>query len=363
MYKGNKGEWSELYVFFQLLSEGKLYSADEKLERNGNFVEVQSIKRNDFGKPKDYKIETSGNVNIVDSETGNILRAIPRAEIVDITRNLIRELKQGKGKAFGVSSSLEANINSFMIEKVSESYGLKGDINLYIYDPVNSILTDQKFSIKSLLGSNPTAFNANPTTNIIYEILTKDGKPLEENEIIEINEIDTRHKYIDRVRFILDNYSIHYRDYQGEVFKLNLQLIDSSLPEIIASAVLNKYAFGITKFNEVIEKLNDANPCNYNLKHGHSFYEYRLINFMVESSLGMTSATVWSGEYDVIGGIIIVKGNEEVVSYHLIDFNKFKKYLLDNCRLDNPSGSKMGYGTAYIEEGKSYIKLNFQVKV
>ena len=32
MLKGNKGEWSEIYVFLKLLADGKLYSADENLE-------------------------------------------------------------------------------------------------------------------------------------------------------------------------------------------------------------------------------------------------------------------------------------------------------------------------------------------
>lgn len=31
--KGNKGEWSELYVFFQLLADGKLYAADENMNK------------------------------------------------------------------------------------------------------------------------------------------------------------------------------------------------------------------------------------------------------------------------------------------------------------------------------------------
>ena len=33
---GNKGEWSELYAFFKLLSEGKIYEADEKVEKINN---------------------------------------------------------------------------------------------------------------------------------------------------------------------------------------------------------------------------------------------------------------------------------------------------------------------------------------
>ncbi|MBD3211216.1 MAG: HpaII family restriction endonuclease, partial [Candidatus Lokiarchaeota archaeon] len=29
---GNKGEWSEIYVFFKLLADGKLYAADGDLQ-------------------------------------------------------------------------------------------------------------------------------------------------------------------------------------------------------------------------------------------------------------------------------------------------------------------------------------------
>ena len=33
MLKGNKGEWSEIYTFLKLLSEGKLYGADGELNK------------------------------------------------------------------------------------------------------------------------------------------------------------------------------------------------------------------------------------------------------------------------------------------------------------------------------------------
>ena len=33
MLKGNKGEWSEIYTFFKLLAEGKLYGADSELNK------------------------------------------------------------------------------------------------------------------------------------------------------------------------------------------------------------------------------------------------------------------------------------------------------------------------------------------
>ena len=30
---GNKGEWSELYAFLKLLADGRVYAADEKVEK------------------------------------------------------------------------------------------------------------------------------------------------------------------------------------------------------------------------------------------------------------------------------------------------------------------------------------------
>ena len=33
MIKGNKGEWSELYVLLYLLGTGRLYAANEKVQR------------------------------------------------------------------------------------------------------------------------------------------------------------------------------------------------------------------------------------------------------------------------------------------------------------------------------------------
>ena len=33
MLSGNRGEWSEAYVFLKLLADGKLYAADAKLDQ------------------------------------------------------------------------------------------------------------------------------------------------------------------------------------------------------------------------------------------------------------------------------------------------------------------------------------------
>jgi len=201
------------------------------------------------------------------------------------------------------------------------------------------------------------------TTNIIYELKDSTGDSICSSEIERINKITSGHKYIKRVYEIIESgYSIDFHSYQDNTFKLNLQIIDSDLPRIIAEVVLSIFRDKVTVITDVIQNLKDRNPMNYDLSEGHKFYEYRIVNFLIETALGMTSKSVWSGEYQVLGGIIVIRPDAQILCYHLIDFNKFKEYLKNSCRLDNPSGSKMGYGLLYEENGKSFIKLNFQIK-
>lgn len=250
--------------------------------------------------------------------------------------------------------------------RIDNEFALVSNLEKEIKIPINEFKqtnSELGLSIKSQLGNSSMLLNAGVTTNILYEIKDKNGIRLPDNDIVRINSIVTNKKYIDRIAAIQNaGFDIEYHSFQDSTFRLNLELIDSKLPEIIAFIVKQKYTHKITKIQEVINSLNINNPIGYDLSEGHNFYEYRIINFLMEITLGMTSKTVWSGVYDVIGGLIIVKNNSDVVCYHLIDFNKFKDYLKSSAKLDNPSGTKMGYGEIYKEGNKTFIKLNFQVK-
>jgi len=329
------------------------------LEKTESFVELRSIFRKDGGNQLNFKITSDRIINIVDAITGTILMSILQSQAGIVADNILIELNGNSG----TSEALVALIKNYQITEVAKKTSGKGDIDILIYDPIHGISSNQEFSIKSFLGSDPTLFNANMTTNIIYKITDINENAINPQHLKEINSITTRFKYIDRIGRLLElGYKVEYYNYQDTTFKLNLQVIDSDLPKILAHIVKYKYVNRITKFTDIINKITAENPMNYDLSQGHNFYDYRLVNFLVEAAMGMTSKKVWSGNYDIVGGIIIVKPNTEILCYHLIDFNKFKQYLRKASRLDNPSGSKMGYGQVYLESGNSFIKLNFQVK-
>jgi hypothetical protein len=158
-------------------------------------------------------------------------------------------------------------------------------------------------------------------------------------------------------------YQIKFRNIQSATLQLNLQLIDSDLPQIIAELLLLKYSTpGLALLASSLAQLTMNNPLNFDLSQGHPFYEYKIKNFLTDSALGMTPARMWTGQYDATGGIIIVKGSGELVCYHIYNRNEFQSYLLNNTRLEQASTTRYNFGDVYLENGQPYIKLNLQVR-
>ena len=93
--------------------------------------------------------------------------------------------------------------------------------------------------------------------------------------------------------------------------------------------------------------------------------------------MGMTAETIWFGEYDSIGGVILAKNDGDIVCFHIYDFNLFRDYLLRTTYFEQPatgedkdnpgnmdlnSGKKYYYGWLYEEGGKLFFKINLQVR-
>ncbi len=103
-------------------------------------------------------------------------------------------------------------------------------------------------------------------------------------------------------------FKIKFQNVQSSNLKLNLQLMDSNLPQILAELLLLKYATpGLALLAPTLAQLTKNNPLHFDLSQGHPFYEYKVKNFMTDSALGMTPSTMWTGQYNATGGIIIVK--------------------------------------------------------
>lgn len=213
------------------------------------------------------------------------------------------------------------------------------------------------FSIKSELGSAPTLLNAGKTTNFTYEIVSNRSNIVSDvNSIYKRNHIDVKGRI---ANIIEDNDALEYYDMDNAVFKNNLILIDSCMDSIIAETLLYFYRDGITNCKDMVKRLEEENP----LKYGNiNAYAYKFKKFLASVALGMKPATEWDGMDEANGGYIIVTKEGDVVAYHIYNRNCFEEYLLNNTKYETASTSRHGFGEAYTEGYKQFIKLNLQIR-
>ena len=359
MLTGNKGEWSEIYVFLKLLADGKLNAADANLNTLSNvYYPIIKILRLEGGVRREYHI--NGNIRVFDGNTGMEILSLPILDFINFSKNLFQKLKKETGRSFAFKDIEEflhrIDINSLTAQKTD-----KADIKVVVHDLNTGLKPELGFSIKSLVGSNSTLFNPGNTTNFIFEIT---GENIVSLDINRINQIYTKPKIANRIDKIKNSgFVLKFVGIESKMLKLNLQLIDSDLPEILAELLLLKYSLkGISLLSNLSVQLAESNPLNFDLTLKHPFYEYKIKNFLTDCALGMTPATKWTGKYNATGGIIIVKENGDLICYHIYNRNEFQNYLFNNTRLEQASTSRYSFGDLYIEKGRIYLKLNLQIR-
>jgi hypothetical protein len=355
MLSGNKGEWSEIYALFKLLSDKQLFAGDADLNKVEElFYPIIKIIHNESGGNFEYEI----NGDIVIISGGKEQLRIPVKTFNEQSVKLLATIKGSNG-AFSIPE-IETFMNSINCNSLKAKSTSKSDIQIVIHDQRINQTAELGFSIKSQLGGQATLLNAGKTTNFIYQI--SDFQPTE-NQTKSINEIDTKSKIKDRIENIKQlGGNINYVSLEQDVFKNNLVLIDSLLPNILAEIVRTFYTSNLSSIKDLTENVNKANPLNYDNQFAHTFYEYKIKRFLTDVALGMTPSKVWNGIYDATGGYLIVKENGDVLCYHIYNRNQFEDYLFQNTKLETASSSRHEFGKVYTKNGKSYFKLNLQIR-
>ncbi|MEO8884628.1 MAG: HpaII family restriction endonuclease [Mucilaginibacter sp.] len=201
---------------------------------------------------------------------------------------------------------------------------------------------------------------SNAASNFTFAVT---GKTLSRSEINEINSINSASNISDRIKAIYSNGCIlELQDIDNQIFKNNLILIDSLLPEILSNAIIAFYKNGIVALSDISNQLVALNPLKYNQSLNHKFYEHKLKRFLSEVALGMMPNTIWTGLYDGTEGYLIVKKDGDVICYHIINRNLFEDYLLENTKMETPSSTRHGFGQLFIKNGDLFIKLNLQIR-
>lgn len=349
---GNKGEWSELYAFMKLLSQGRVFAANENVEKiDAVYYPILKIFREEIkGHVIDYVIDEE---MIHLENNSKRFMSIPRDEFDKNANILLKKIASHNG-SFEVEE-IANFVNGIKVTKIKAPSVDTTDISMQIEDIYTNYIRNVGFSIKSEVGHAPTLLNAGMTTNFIYKVTG-----ISYEQVDKINAIDTRTKIKDRLSKIYElGGKIEYVKMNHDGFKRNLIMIDSSMPQIIGNMLLYYYSEDIKLCKDVVKRIVQNDPLEYG---DAMLYEYKFKKFLCSCALGMKPAKAWDGLDEANGGYIIVKADGEILAYHIYNRNFFEQYLLDNTVFEKASTSRHDYMYLYEENGEMFIKLNLQIR-
>lgn len=355
MIAGNKGEWSEIYALFKLLGDKQLFTGDADLNKVEEiFYPIIKIIRNESGGNFEYQLD--GDLVIITGGKESL-----RIPVITFSQQAVKLLAKIKGSTGSFSiPEVEAFMTSINCQSLKAKATSKTDIRIVIHDQRINQNAELGFSIKSQLGGEATLLNAGRTTNFIYKI--ENFNPTA-TQIKNINEIETRSKIKDRIEQINNlGGNLNYVTLENDIFKNNLVLIDSLLPNILSEILKSFFTSNLNTIKHLSDNVNEVNPLKYDNQFAHTFYEYKIKRFLTDVALGMMPSKVWTGIYDATGGYLVVKENGEILCYHIYNRNQFEEYLFVNTKLETASSTRHEFGKVYQQNGEFYFKLNLQIR-
>ena len=181
---GNIGEWSEIYVFFKLLAEGKLFAADDELNKlEGEYYPIiKIIRTEDKNIYKDKEYYTGTNVEIYSDS--KLIAKIPASEFEREAAFLYEQLKLQKGSSLSIEKT-QNFMKEIHVYKLKAPSVDKTDIKIKLKDIQHTgYQPTVGFSIKSYIGRKPTLLNTSEHTYFIYKVFD-----ISEENVNNINKI------------------------------------------------------------------------------------------------------------------------------------------------------------------------------
>lgn len=351
--KGNKGEWSELYTFFKLLADGRLYCGDGQLNRyDDKFYPILEIFRDDSPNRNVYKVQTAKNSILVAGKTSSL--EIPQERFKQEAFDLLERIKNMNGNTdFSYIEPFMDMIDNHTVKAKSSD---KADIRIVIHNLQTGSKPELGYSIKSKLGADSTLINSNKDgTNFIYKI---QGLSAEQVETFNsFNKFKKKFDYLEAIGATVSYYKV-----ANNVLHNNLTLLDLGIEKIIADSLIDYYSGNGRTLAEVTNHISVADPLNIASDTDQPMYAYKVKQFLLAFALGVTSSTPWYGNFHASGGYIVVKEDGDIICYHFFDRNDLEDYLFFNTRFETPSTSRHLFGDIYQENGEYFLKLNLQVR-
>ena len=369
MFKATKRELGEIYAFFRLLAEGKVYMGTSRVQKEENGCRpVVMLQREEHDGTRRYYIEET-EVRMVSGEVDRSGRFVPksegveacfpRADFSEAADCVLDLLKHSPGEVVEVPDGLEGFLDAVRIYDLEAKTDDRTDFKLAFWH-VDAPLTG--FCVRCRLSPMNPLLDGGRTANLKLE---QTGVKFAVPTVNKVNalpespgEVAERMRMIERLGGVLK-----YSDVADRVFRCNLLMIDLHFPRMLAEMVRLMHLEGITRVSELTERIKELNPLKIKdeLIQKHGFYEYKMKQFLLALALGMRPAKIFRGTDSAVEGMLLVDGEGEVLCYHQSCRQDFAEFLYQNTRFEKGAPEKDKYGFLERENGTWYFKLNVKI--
>ena len=352
-FEATKRELGELYTFFRLLADGKVFGGTPKAQKDDRKCwPIALIQREEHDGTRRYYIEEE-DVRIVSGvveKDGTFIASaekevlsFPRADFGDAAEIILHLLRNEPGEEVEVSEGLEAFLDAVSIYDLESNTEDRTDFSVAFWSVDAPLDGGRTANLK--LEQSGVKF-AVPTVNKVNAL------PESPTEVAE------RMMMIERLGGVLK-----YSDVADRVFRCNLLMIDLHFPRMLAEMVRTMHLDGITRVSELTERIKEMNPLKIKdeLINKHCFYEFKMKQFLLALALGMRPAKIYNGTDSAVEGLLLTNGEGEVLCYHKSERQTFADFLYQNSRFEKGSVDKDKYGFLERENGVYYFKLNVKI--
>lgn len=367
-FEATKRELGELYTFFRLLADGKVFLGTSKGQKNESKQwPITLIQREEHDGTRRYyiedetirivsgTIEKDGTFTTSDKEIPSILRE----DFGEAAEMILHLLKNVPGEEIEITDSLEGFLDAANIYDLEAKTEDRTDFSVAFWH-ADAPLTG--FNVRCRLSPMNPLLDGGRTANLKLE---QSGIKFAVPTVNKVNalpesptEVAERIMMIERLGGVL-----RYSDVADRIFRCNLLMIDLHFPRMLAEMVRTMHLDGITRVNELTDHIKEINVLKIKdeLINKHGFYEFKMKQFLLALALGMRPAKIYNGMDSAVEGILLMGTDGEVLCYHKSERQTFADFLYQNTRFEKSSVDKDKYGFLERENGVYYFKLNVKI--
>lgn len=354
-FEATKREWSELYTFFRLLSDGKVALGTAQAKKDEVCWPIAMIQREEHDGTRRYYIDEK-NIRIEGEE---INKTLSREDFGIVADLILKAVKSTSEDEVVSPDGLEEFLDEAGIMDLEANTEDRTDFSIAFWHAQAPL---RGFCVRSRLSAMNPLLDGGRTANLKFE---QSGAKFAVPTVNKINalpespdEVTERMLLIERLGGVLK-----YSDVADRVFRCNLLMIDLHFPRVLAEMLRMMHLDGITRISELTEEIKQRNPLKIKeeLIVKHNYYEFKMKQFLMTLMLGMRPAKIYNGMDSAIEGILLLDGSGEVLCYHKSEKKTFEEFLYLNTRLEKGSVDKDKYGFLEKENGVYYFKLNAKI--